>query len=128
MEIKKVSSGVKWGDLVGYSRAVKMGNVIEVAGTIAYNDEGKLVGKDNPYEQTKFIIQKAEKALKQLGCSIQNVIRTRMYVTDISQWEEIGRAHGEYFKDIRPASTMIEVSKLVTADTLIEIEFSAICE
>ena len=128
MEIKKVSSGVKWEDIVGYSRAVKMGNIVEVAGTIAYDDEGKLVGLNSPYEQTKFIIQKAEKALKELGCSLENVIRTRMYVTDISQWEEIGRAHGEFFKEIKPASTMVEVSKLVTSDTLVEIEFSAISE
>ena len=128
MEIKKISSGVKWEDIVGYSRAVKMGNIVEVAGTIAYNDEGKLVGKDDPYKQTKFIIQKAEKALKKLGCSLDNVIRTRMYVTDISQWEEIGRAHGEFFKGIKPASTMVEVSKLVTSDTMVEMEFSAICQ
>jgi len=128
MEIKKISSGVKWEEIVGYSRAVKMGNIIEIAGTIAYDVEGKLVGKDDSYEQTKFIIQKAEKALKQLGCTLENVIRTRMYVTDIAQWEEIGRAHGEFFKDIKPASTMVEVSKLVTADTLVEMEFSAICE
>ncbi len=128
MEIKKVSSGVKWEEIVGYSRAVKMGNIIEVAGTIAYDQDGKLVGLNDPYEQTRFIIQKAEKALKQLGCTLENVIRTRMYVTDISQWEEIGRAHGEFFKDIKPASTMVEVSKLVTADTLVEMEFSAICE
>jgi len=128
MEIKKVSSDVKWEELVGYSRAVRMGNIIEIAGTIAYDQDGKLVGLNDPYEQTKFIILKAEKALKQLGCSLENVIRTRMYVTDIAQWEEIGRAHGEFFKDIKPASTMVEVSKLVTADTLIEIEFSAICE
>ncbi|PLX00865.1 MAG: hypothetical protein C0591_00475 [Marinilabiliales bacterium] len=128
MEIKKVSSDVKWEEIVGYSRAVKMGNIIEVAGTIAYDQDGKLVGKDDPYEQTKFIIKKAEKALKQLDCSLQNVIRTRMYVTDISQWEEIGKAHREFFKDIKPASTMVEVSKLVTSDTLVEMEFSAICE
>ena len=128
MEIKKVSSGVKWEEIVGYSRAVRMGNIIEVAGTIAYDQDGKLVGLNDPYAQTKFIIQKAEKALKQLGCTLENVIRTRMYVTDISQWEEIGRAHGEFFKDIKPASTMVEVSKLVTADTLVEMEFSAICE
>lgn len=128
MEIKKVSSGVKWEEIVGYSRAVKMGNIIEIAGTISYDQDGKLVGKDDPYEQTKFIIKKAEKALKQLDCSLQNVIRTRMYVTDISQWEEIGKAHREFFKDIKPASTMVEVSKLVTADTLVEMEFSAICE
>ena len=128
MEIKKISSGVKWEDIVGYSRAVKMGHIVEVAGTIAYDAEGKLIGKNDPYEQTKFIIQKAEKALKELGCSLENVIRTRMFVTDISQWEEIGRAHGEFFKDIKPASTMVEVSKLVTSDTIVEMEFSAICK
>lgn len=127
MEIIKISSGVKWEDIVGYSRAVKMGSMVEVAGTIAYNEEGKLVGKDDPYAQTKYIIQKAEKALKKLGCTLQNVIRTRMYVTDISQWEEIGRAHGEFFKNIKPASTMVEVSKLVTSDTVVEMEFTAIC-
>ena len=127
MKIQKISSGVKWEDIVGYSRAVKMGNIVEVAGTIAYNEEGKLVGKDDPYMQTKFIIQKAEKALKKLDCTLENVIRTRMYVTDISQWEEIGKAHGEFFKDIKPASTMVEVAKLVTADTVVEMEFTAIC-
>ena len=124
----KVSSGAVWEDVVGYSRAVRDGNIIEVAGTTAVDEEGNIVGVNDPYTQTKFIIQKAEKVLKELGCNLENVIRTRMYVTDISKWKEIGRAHGEFFGEIKPATTMVEVSKLISPEIVVEIEFSAVAE
>jgi len=127
-ERKRVSSGAIWEDVVGYSRAVRDGNIIEVAGTTAVDANGNIVGINDPYIQTKFIIQKAEKALKELGCDLENVIRTRMYVTDISKWKEIGRAHGEFFGEIKPATTMVEVSKLISPEILVEIEFSAVAE
>src|SRR5205085_7659548 len=95
-----VSSGAKWEDIVGYSRAVRIGNVIEVAGTTAVDDRNEVVGTNNPYEQTKYILMKIEKALGEVGASMKDVVRTRMFVTDISKWEDIGRAHGEYFKDV----------------------------
>ena len=125
---KRVSSGAVWEDVVGYSRAVRDGDIIEVAGTTAVDKNGNIVGINDPYIQTKFIIQKAEKALKELGCNLENVIRTRMYVTDITKWKEIGRAHGEFFGEIKPATTMIEVSKLISPEILVEIEFSAVAE
>lgn len=125
-KVQKVSSGTKWEDLVGYSRAIRIGDIIEVAGTTAIDENGNLVGKDDVYEQTKFIIQKAEKALIELGAGLENVIRTRIYTTDISRWEEIGKAHGEYFKKIKPAATMVEVSKLIDSEILVEFEFSAV--
>ena len=121
-----VSSGAKWEDIVGYSRAVRIGNVIEVAGTTAVDDQGEVVGANNPYEQTKYIFLKIEKALKEAGASMKDVVRTRMFVTDISKWEDIGRAHGEYFKDIKPVASMIEVKGLITLGLLIEIEVTAI--
>jgi len=120
------SSGAKWEDIVGYSRAVKVGNIIEVTGTVAVNDNSELVGGNNAYEQTKFIIQKIEKVLVNAGASLNDVVRTRMFVTDISRWEEYGKAHGEFFKDIKPCTTMVEVSKLIAPEYLIEIEVSAI--
>jgi enamine deaminase RidA (YjgF/YER057c/UK114 family) len=122
-----ISSGSPWEDIVGYSRAVRTGNVIEVAGTTAM-DGDKLVGKDDVYVQTVFIIQKMEKALQQAGASLADVVRTRMYVTDIRKWEQVGKAHGMFFKDTRPASTMVEVSRLINDDLLIEIEMSAVIE
>lgn len=122
----RVSSGAKWEDIVGYSRAVKVGNQVEIAGTIALDENGNAVAPGDPYLQTKKIIEIAQKALIQLGGSLQNVTRTRIFTTDISKWEEIGRAHGEYFREIKPASTMVEISKLVLDKTVVEIEFSAI--
>jgi enamine deaminase RidA (YjgF/YER057c/UK114 family) len=122
-----ISSGAKWEDIVGYSRAVKVGNVIEVSGTAAV-DGGGVVGKGNAYEQTKFIIMKIEKALKEAGSSLKDVVRTRIFVTDISRWEEIGKAHGEFFKDIKPATSMVEVKALIDPDMLVEIEASAVVE
>lgn len=124
MKRQNISSGAKWEDVVGYSRAVKVGDLIEVAGTTAVRN-GEVVGKDNIYEQTKCIFEIVEAALKEAGASMENVIRTRMFVTDISQWEAVGRAHGEYFKTIKPASTMVEVSGFINPDMLIEIEVTA---
>jgi len=121
----KISSGSPWEDIVGYSRAVRVGDCIEVAGTTAM--EGNvLIGKGNVYEQTVFIIKKIEKALKEAGASLEDVVRTRMYVTDISLWELVGKAHGEFFHLIKPVTTMVEVSRLINDDLLIEIEVTAI--
>ncbi|MBS1919815.1 MAG: RidA family protein [Bacteroidetes bacterium] len=120
------SSGAKWEDIVGYSRAVKIGNTIEVTGTVAVDENNNLVGGNSAYEQTRFIIQKIESVLQKAGVSLKDVIRTRMFVTDISQWEEFGKAHGEFFKDIRPCTSMIEVKGLIAPEYLIEIEATAI--
>lgn len=121
-----ISSGAKWEDIVGYSRAVKVGNIIEVSGTTAVDENGNVVGLDNPYEQTRYIFAKIETALKKLGSSMNDVIRTRMFVTNINDWQEIGKAHGEVFKDIKPAATMVEVKALISPELLIEIEVSAV--
>jgi enamine deaminase RidA (YjgF/YER057c/UK114 family) len=121
-----ISSGAKWEDIVGYSRAVRLGNVIEVAGTTAVDEDGSVVGLQNPYEQTRFILSKIEKALQAAGASLEDVIRTRMYVVDISRWEEVGRAHGEFFRQIKPAASMVEVKALISPDLLVEIEATAI--
>lgn len=122
------SSGAKWEEIVGYSRAVKMGNTVEVTGTVAIDDNNNPVAVDNAYEQTKFIISKIEKALERAGASLKDVVRTRMFVTDISRWQEYGKAHGEFFKDIRPCTSMIEVKGLIAPEYLIEIEATAIIE
>jgi enamine deaminase RidA (YjgF/YER057c/UK114 family) len=120
-----ISSDAKWEDTVSYSRAVRVGNVVEVSGTTAVDGE-KIIAPDNGYEQTKFILAKIEKALSEAGASLKDVVRTRMFVTDISKWEEIGRAHGEFFKNIKPASTMVEVNSLILEGLIIEIEATAI--
>jgi len=119
------ASGAHWEDLVGYSRAVKVGNLIEVAGTTAVQG-GTLVGKGDVYLQTKTILQKIEKVLHQAGASLENVIRTRIYVTDIRRWEEVGRAHGEFFGQIKPASSMVEVRALIDPEMLVEVEVTAV--
>lgn len=119
-------SGAKWEDIVGYSRAVKVGNVVEVTGTVAADNNSRLVGGNDAYEQTKFVIQKIEKVLEQAGASLKDVVRTRIFVTDISRWEEYGRAHGEFFGHIKPCTTMVEVSKLISPEYLVEIEATAI--
>ena len=126
MQRTNYSSGAKWEDIVGYSRAVKVGNVIEVTGTVSVDENSNLVGGNDAYEQTKFIIQKIEKVLQRAGASLKDVVRTRMFVTDISRWEEYGKAHGEFFKNIRPCTTMVEVSKLISPEYLIEIEATAV--
>ena len=122
---RNISSNTIWESKFGYSRAVRVGNIIEVAGTTAVDGE-VLIGKGNIYEQTKFIFQKIEQALIDAGASMSDVVRTRMFVTDISLSDEVGRAHGECFKDIRPAASMIEVSRLIHPDLMIEIEATAI--
>ena len=125
MSRKNISSNTKWEDIVGYSRAVRVGNIIEVAGTTAVDGE-EVIGVGNPYKQTKFIFQKIEKALIEAGASIKDVVRTRMFVTNMDDWEEIGRAHSEVFKEIKPASTMLEVSRFIDVNILLEIEVSAV--
>lgn len=120
-----ISSGSPWEDIVGYSRAVRIGNVVEVAGTTSMNGD-QLIGEGDVYEQTKFIFLKIEKALKEAGATMEDVVRTRTFVTDISKWEEVGRAHGEVFKTIKPAATMVEVSALINSQLLVEIEVTAI--
>jgi len=118
--------GAKWEDTVGYSRMVKSGNMIWVSGTVAIDDNGIVFGANNAYAQTKFIILKVEKFLLSAGASLENVVRTRLFVTDISKWEEIGKAHGEFFAQIKPATTMVEVKALIGPDYLVEIEMEAI--
>jgi enamine deaminase RidA (YjgF/YER057c/UK114 family) len=122
------SSGAIWEDKVGYCRAVKVGNHIEISGTVASDENGNVVGRDDAYQQTVFIIQKIEWALKDAGASLQNVVRTRMFVTDISRFDEYGKAHGEFFSSIKPCTSMIEVKGLVSPEYLIEIEATAIME
>ena len=120
-----ISSGSTWEEKVGYSRAVKVNNVIEVAGTTA-TEKGEVVGKNDPYIQTRYILEKRADILKELGSGIEQVIRTRMYVVNIKQWEEIGKAHAEFFSRIKPAATMVEVKSLIHPDLLVEIEVTAL--
>lgn len=119
------SSGAKWEDIVGYSRAVQVGNTIEVSGTVA-SDENGVVGKGDFYLQTKYAIQKIETVLKRGGFALTDVVRTRIFVTDISFWQEVGKAHGEFFKDIKPVTSMIEIKALIDPDFLVEIEVTAV--
>lgn len=121
-----ISSGAKWEDIVGYSRAVRIGNVIEVAGTTAVDENNQVIGLGDPSEQTRFILSKIEKALTAAGATLKDVARTRMFVTNIADWEIIGRVHGLFFKDIKPAATMVEVKSLISPELLIEIEVTAI--
>lgn len=122
---QKISSGAKWESIVGYSRAVRVGNRIYVTGTTALDDRGEIVGGDDPYAQTVQVLKNIESALKRLGAGFEHVVRTRMYVTDISRWEEYGRAHGEFLREVMPATAMVEVSALIDPRMLIEIEADA---
>lgn len=122
---QNIASGTTWEAIAGYSRAVKLGNSVHVSGTTATDENGEVVGLDDPYAQTVYIIQKIERALKQAGATLEDVVRTRIYVTDASRWEPVARAHGEFFKDIRPANTLVEVSALIGKDYLVEIEADA---
>ena len=125
MARQNISSGTKWEPVVGYSRAVRVGPCVHVAGTTAVDASGTLIGRGDAYAQTAFILRKIEDALGQAGASMSQVVRTRLFVTDISRFEEFGQAHGEVFRNIRPASTMIEVKALVDPEMLIEIEADA---
>ncbi len=126
MPRKVVTTGSPWEPIVGYSRAVRINNQVFVAGTTALDPLGNLIGKGDAYAQTQQILRNIESALRAAGASINDVVRTRMFVTDISQWKEIGRAHGEMFSEIMPASTMVEVSRLIDPDMLVEIEVDAV--
>lgn len=122
---KLISTGDPWESVVGYSRAIRFGNVIEVAGTTAVKD-GQVVAKGDPYGQTRFILEKIKGAVEEAGGKMEDTVRTRIFVTDIAHWQQVGKAHGEFFRDIRPASSMVEVSALVNPEMLVEIELTAV--
>lgn len=119
-----ISSGTQWEDRIGYSRAVKIGKLIEISGTASI-DRDRIVAPGDPYQQTRFIIQKIEKALEDADASLSDIIRTRIYVTNIKDWEAVGRAHGEFFKNIKPVTTMVEVKSLIDPNFVVEIEATA---
>lgn len=125
MDRQNISSGVKWEDIVGYSRAVRVGTRIYLTGTTATDESGNIVGVDDAYAQTVQVIRNIERALKQAGATLENIVRTRMFVTDISRWQEYGKAHCEFFGTIRPCATMVEVRALIDPRMLIEIEVEA---
>ncbi|MFB6268630.1 MAG: RidA family protein [Halobacterium sp.] len=125
---RRVSSGTEWEDMVGYSRAVRTGDEVRVAGTTATDDDGSVVAPGDPYEQTAHAIELVADALEEAGASLEDVVRTRLFVTDIDDWEAVGRAHGEAFGDVRPASTMVEVNRLIDDDLVVEVEAVAVTD